>query len=214
MSMTFSIETVLPSLTTQRLKLRWLTDQDVPALFTIFGDKEVTRYWGHSVLPDLVAAAELLADIHSKFGSQTLFQWGIALLETDLVIGTCSLASLNPENRRAELGFALARNYWRQGYISEALPALLQFAFCGLHLHRSWADTDPRNVPSIRTLEKLGFRQEGILREHYLLQGEPQHALVYGLLQSDSRFEADTSNPEMPNKAPEPTPRSVTLRAS
>jgi len=75
--------------------------------------------------------------------------------------------------------------------MSEALPILLQFAFCEMQLHRVWADTDPRNSPSIRVLERLGFRREGLLREHYWVQGEPQDGLVYGLLGSEWQQKRD-----------------------
>ena len=181
----FNPGTVLPTLPGQRVRLRWLRDEDVAALFRIFGDPEVTRYWGHSVLPDLSAARVLLKEIREKFAQQRLFQWGVALLATDAVIGTCTLASLDSENRRAELGFALARAYWGQGYMGDALRALLRFGFSDMQLHRLTADTDPRNERSIRIMEQLGFRREGYLREHYLLHGEPQDSILYGLLRSD-----------------------------
>jgi len=151
----------------------------------------VTRYWGHPVLRDLSAATALFEEIRARFADRILFQWGVALLDTDVVIGTCTLAALDMENRRAELGFALARPNWRRGYMSEALPILLQFAFCEMQLHRVWADTDPRNSPSIRVLERLGFRREGLLREHYWVQDEPQDGLVYGLLGSEWQQKRD-----------------------
>jgi RimJ/RimL family protein N-acetyltransferase len=67
----------------------------------------------------------------------------------------------------------------------EALHALLGFAFDVLDLHRIEADVDPRNVPSIRTLERLGFQREGYLRERWQVNGEIQDALFYGLLRPD-----------------------------
>jgi len=160
----FNLGTALPTLTAQRVRLRWLRDEDVPALFTIFGDPEVTRYWGHPAMPDLNAATKLLNEIRECFTRRQLFQWGVASVETDVVIGTCTLASLNYENRRAELGFALARAYWGLGYINEILQILLRFAFLEMQLRRLTADTDPNNQPSIRTLERLGFRREGFPR--------------------------------------------------
>jgi RimJ/RimL family protein N-acetyltransferase len=161
-----------------------LTEADVSALFAIFGDPEVTRYWGFAALPDATAAAALLTDIHAQFRAGTLFQWGVESAEGELV-GTCTLARLDPANRRAELGFALGRSFWGRGYMTAALPAVIEFAFSRLGLHRLYADTDPRNTPSIRALERQGFRREGVLREHYLVQGEPQDAVVYGLLRSE-----------------------------
>ncbi len=67
----------------------------------------------------------------------------------------------------------------------QALPAVIEFAFNRLKLHRIGADADPRNVASIRVLEKLGFRSEGLLRECYFHMGEVQDALVFGLLRRD-----------------------------
>lgn len=165
------------------MRLRWLTEADVPALFGIFGDEEVTRYWGFAVLPDEKATAALLLEIVLGFRERTLFQWGVEA--EGRIVGTCTLARFDADNRRAELGYALGRAYWGKGYMAKALPALLVFAFEQLNLHRVFADTDPRNVPSIRVLERLGFRREGLLREHYLVQGEPQDAIVYGLLRSE-----------------------------
>jgi len=174
----------LPTLDAHLIRLRWLMEADIPSLFSIFGDPEVTRYWGFGVLPDLPAAAALLNEIHQQFRAGTLFQWGIEAPGLNLV-GTCTLAQIDLVHRRAELGFALGRLYWGRGYITAALPAIIQFAFLRLRLHRLFADTDPRNAPSIRALERQGFLREGVLREHYLVQGEPQDAVVYGLLRSE-----------------------------
>ena len=139
-------------------------------------------------MSDLTAAVALLADIHEQFRKRTLLQWGVELGATGDLVGTCTLAALDPKNRRAELGFALGRRYWGQGYMAEALPVLLRFAFDELQLHRVTDDTDPRNQPSIRVLERLGFRREGLLRQYYLVQGEAQDAVVYGLLRSESQL--------------------------
>ncbi len=184
-SISFDPGVELPAIAAGRVRLRPLSEEDIPSLFAIFGDPEVVRYWGHLVLSDLAAARALLADIREQFAQRTLFQWGVEVIDSGEVVGTCTLASLDFENRRAELGFSLAKRYWGSGYMSDALPALIKFAFDEMKLHRIWADTDPRNQRSIRALERLGFHREGVLREHYLIHGEPQHAVVYGLLRSD-----------------------------
>ena len=188
--------TVLPTLRTERLALRWLTDADVPALYEIFSDAVVTRYWSRPPLPHAAAAAALLAEIRRGFAERTLFQWGIARRADDRVIGTCTLAALSTPHRRAELGYALGRTHWSRGYADEALHALLDFAFDTLALHRLEADVDPRNAPSIRVLERLGFRREGHLRERYHMGGELQDALLYGLLRREWRGRARVAAPE------------------
>lgn len=178
--------TALPTIETGRLALRWLRDEDVPRLFEIFSDPQVMRYWSSPPLQDVSGAEALLQEIRQLFAARTLFQWGVALKEDDRVIGTCTLASLSAAHRRAEIGYALGRAWWRKGYMAEALPALLRFAFSTLDLHRIEADVDPRNLPSLRSLESLGFRREGYLRERYFVSGEMQDAVLYGLLRTEA----------------------------
>lgn len=172
----------LPTLDTERLRLRPLAVADVPALFAVFGDVEVCRYWSRPPLPDIAAADALLREIERGFAARTLFQWGIAERASDLVVGTCTLAAISAAHRRAEIGYALGRDAWGRGYAAEALPALVRFAFEALDLRRLEADVDPRNTRSIRALERLGFVREGHQRERYEMEGEIQDAVLYGLL--------------------------------
>lgn len=69
--------------------------------------------------------------------------------------------------------------------MQEALRALLGYAFGELNLERIEADVDPRNEASIRTLERLGFKKEGYLRERWKVNGEVQDAIFYGLLRRE-----------------------------
>lgn len=169
-----------------RVRLRWLRPDDAPALWTIFGDPQVCRYWSSPPLANEAAAAALRDGIAAHFAARTLFQWGIARRDDDRVIGTCTLANLEAEHRRASVGYALAREHWGRGYAAEALPVLLDFAFGvapgALALHRLEADADPRNAASVRVLERLGFRREGLQRERYFMYDEVQDALLFGLL--------------------------------
>jgi RimJ/RimL family protein N-acetyltransferase len=175
----------LPTLETERLRLRWLEERDVDALHQVFADPAVTRYWSAPPLVDSAAARALLQEIRDYFKRGNLYQWGIALADTDQVIGTVTLAWIDREHRRSEVGFALAKSAWGQGYATEAVARLIGHAFDDLELHRLGADVDPRNEPSIKLLERLGFQREGLLRERYHLAGEIQDSLILGLLRSE-----------------------------
>jgi RimJ/RimL family protein N-acetyltransferase len=175
----------LPTINAERVALRWLDGGDVSDLFAIFSDPEVMRYWSSPPLEDIGEASKLLAHIQDGFRRRVLFQWGVARRADDRVIGTCTLFHPDLDNRRAELGYALAREHWGRGLMQEALRALLGYAFGDLRLHRLEADVDPRNASSIRMLERLGFRQEGYLRERWLVGGGVQDSLFYGLLASE-----------------------------
>jgi len=173
---------MLSILETPRLRLRALTEGDVPSLFAIYKDPGAMRYWSHPAMTDIAEAEALLKDIESHAGPQTLFEWGIARREDDFVIGTCTLHRIDRQHRRAELGYILRRDLWGRGLAHEALTALVSHAFGAMDLHRLEADIDPRNTSSIRSIERLGFKLEGQLRERYFLAGEIQDSLIYGLL--------------------------------
>ena len=177
----------LPTLRSTDLILRALDGADVTALYDIFSDPEVMRYWSSSPLDSLQAAANLLDKIHVGFADRRLFQWGIADIDTARVIGTCTLFHFEHAHHRCEIGFALARNRWGRGEASRAVATVLEFAFGVLDLHRIEADVDPRNSKSLCLLERLGFQREGVLRERYRVNGELQDTAILGLLRSDWR---------------------------
>jgi RimJ/RimL family protein N-acetyltransferase len=95
------------------------------------------------------------------------------------------------ESRRAEIGYVLGKPYWGQGFAHEGVGALLAFAFGDLSLRRLEAEVDPRNVASAKVLNRLGFVQEGLLRERWALKGEICASTLYGLL----RHEWDAARP-------------------
>ncbi len=173
----------LPTLRGSPGILRWLTAADVDALHEIFSDPEVARYLAIPRQPSRADTERFLDGIHEGYRTSSLYQWGIE--HADRVVGTCTLGGLDWENRRAEIGFALARAAWGQGLMPDALTVLIDHAFGDLQLHRIEADVDPRNTASLRLLERLGFRREGYLRERYFKDGEIQDSVFFGLLRQD-----------------------------
>lgn len=175
----------LPTLEAKRLTLRWISAADTDAFFAIYSNPEVMRYWSTPPLADRGVAADLIAKIHEDWQRRVILKWGIARRSDDQLIGSITLFNLDFSNRRAEIGYALGRDHWGQGYMNEALPAVLKFAFAVLELNRIEADVDPRNTASIKTVERLGFQREGYLRERWQVAGEIQDALYFGLLRRD-----------------------------
>jgi RimJ/RimL family protein N-acetyltransferase len=175
----------LPVIKTSRLVLRWVSEDDVDSLYEIFSDPQVMRYWSVTPLPDREAAAAMQREIAEGNLKESIWKWGLALGDSDKLIGTCTLFNLNLPNGRAEIGYAMGRPYWGHGYMNEALTALVKHAFEVVQLRRLEADVDPRNTASIRTLERLGFQHEGYLRERWHVGGEIQDALFYGLLRHE-----------------------------
>ena len=187
---------VLPTLSGSRFKLRHIEPADADALRTIFGDLEVVRYMGIPLLRTDEQVQHLLGKITSGIESKTLFQWGLAPLDSETLIGTCTLSHIDWVNQRAELGFALALSHWGRGIMRETVPVLIEHAFNSMGLHRLEADADPRNAQSLRLLEFFGFEREGYLRERHLVEGERQDTVLLGLLAAAWRRRL--ANPQNP----------------
>jgi len=185
----------LPSLFTERLVLRGLMERDIDALFAIFSDPEVMRYWNAPAMVERTEAVALLKRVQVSFAQRTAFRWGIARRADDQIIGTCSLFHFEEESWRAEVGYALGQPYWGQGYIQETLRAVLDYGFATLNLHRIEAEIDPENSASVRAVERLGFVGEGLLRERWLVEGKTSDSLMMGLLRRewDSRTNQPTN---------------------
>lgn len=175
----------LPTIDAPRVRLRWLTEADVDSLYAVFSDRRMMRYWSSPAMTERAEAEDYLRRIHEGFGARSVFQWGLERKEGGQVIGTCTLFHLDPANAKAELGYGLASAHWGKGYMTEALTALLDFAFASLKLRRLEADVDPRNENSLRILDKLGFQREGLLRERWNVAGEIQDTVFCGLLSKD-----------------------------
>lgn len=171
-------------LRTPRLILRPLDRADAPRLFALRSDPKVVRYLSQPPWETVRAACERIAlDAHALLAGEHV-RLGIERTQDGLVVGECSLHNLNEASRRAEVGYALMPDVWRQGLAVEALAALIRFAFEDLGFNRLEADIDPRNVASAKVLARLRFEQEGLLRERWIVSGEVSDSALYGLLRS------------------------------
>lgn len=87
----------------------------------------------------------------------------------------------------ATLGYWLGRSQLRRGYMTEAVAAVIPFAFDHLRLHRIEAAAMPANVASLRVLERNGFKREGLARRYLKIDGTWQDHILHALLADDER---------------------------
>lgn len=173
------------TLRTARLLLRPLRQDDAPALFGVYTDPQVMRYWSTAPWTGIETAHALIARDLTEMKQGGYLRLGLETREGSEFLGSCTLFDFVPQCRRAELGYALTSARWGRGYMHEALVALLGHGFDALHLNRVEADVDPRNLASTKCLERLGFRREGLLRERWIVGGEVSDSGLYGLLRTD-----------------------------
>lgn len=174
-----------PELLTPRLRLREVRADDADGLYAVHSDPDVMRYWSYPAWTDMAQAHDKIAQIAEQRATLPLMAWAIADAATDRLIGSAALFSINTDQGRTEIGYSLARDWHGKGLASEALHAVFTHALGPLGLRRIEADVDPRNEPSRRLLQRFGFREEGLLRERWQVNGEVCDSLVLGLLRHD-----------------------------
>ena len=175
------------TLTTPRLVLRPLQATDAPVLFAIFSDPQVMQYWNTPPWDCEAVAREYICEEQQAMREGQRLTLGIVDRESAELIGKCLLFNYHLESRRAEIGFGIAASAWGKGYVQEAARELLRHGFEALDLNRVEAEIDPSNAASGRALERLGFSQEGLLRQRWIIDGQISDSALYGLLSDDWR---------------------------
>ena len=144
-------------LETDRLKLRPFTEQDLPRYLDLVGDAEVMRYIGRGVTLDAAGAWGQIAMILGHWHLRNYGLWAVEHKSTGALLGRAGL--YNPEGWPGlEIGWALNRAYWGQGFATEAARAALDWAFETLEADRIISCIQPANKPSIRVAERIGER--------------------------------------------------------
>jgi RimJ/RimL family protein N-acetyltransferase len=176
-----------PQLQGKRVRLRGPRREDAEALFALFSDPAVMRYWSRPPMTTLGEAQGLVGEMLDSFEQRSLLNWMVTTRDDDGVIGTCTLFRIDPRHRHAEIGYALRSDHWGRGIAGEAVALVLDWAFRRLDLQRVEADIDPRNDGSRQLLARLGFSSEGVMRQRFFVGDEATDSEIFGLLAADWR---------------------------
>lgn len=152
---------------TDRLLLRKPVFADGRAIYDTYAhDPEVTRYltWRANQTSDEIDG--FVRHALENWSSGTSYIWAITLMHSEELIG---MIEARIDRWHINLGYVLARRYWDQGYMSEAVRAVTDWALAQPDVYRVWAVCDTENSASARVLEKAGMQKEGILRRWILL---------------------------------------------
>jgi ribosomal-protein-alanine N-acetyltransferase len=172
-----------PVLETKRLLLRPLELPDAKELQLLAGDfsiADTTLNIAHPY-PDGLAE-EWISSHPSKYEHEEAVTFAVTLKNNHNLIGVVGLG-MNKRFHRAELGYWITKHFWNQGYATEAARAVVRFGFSELALHKIEANHFVRNPSSGRVMIKIGFKKEGILREHIFKWDRFEDIITYGLIQ-------------------------------
>jgi [ribosomal protein S5]-alanine N-acetyltransferase len=155
-----------PIIETERLVLRPPRVDDAEAIFNSYAtDEEVTRYLVWKPHTSIAETKEFLSRVAAFLEDGSRLTWALTLHDDDTLRG---MIELRPQGHKADVGYVLARPFWGRGYVTEALRAVLDYAFQNPGMYRVWAVCDAENVASARVMEKAGMSFEGILRRYQI----------------------------------------------
>ena len=160
-----------PTLQTDRLILRQLTIEDIDFVFQHFSNPLVTQYLMDEPPVANRAEAQAIIEFYLEPEGKTYNRWGMIRKTDHKLIGTCGYHKWSKASFRAEIGYDLSPDCWGQGYMTEALHAVIQNGFERMKLNRIEALVYVNNHRSIQLLQKLKFKREGLLQDYFCLDG-------------------------------------------
>lgn len=179
----------IPTLTTGDISLRTIDERDIAALFSLFSHEKVVRFMDIEKFVNVSEAVQLISFFREKLASGEGMRWAITINGRNELIGTCGFHHINRTHYKMELGYDLLPSYWGKGIMTNSIHRLLQYGFEELQMNRIEAYVDPANINSYRLLQRLGFEQEGLVREAFFQKGKFVNAFITSLLQKDYRYD-------------------------
>jgi ribosomal-protein-alanine N-acetyltransferase len=171
-----------PTIHTERLFLRAVDTADANEIFFLRSDATVLTYLDKAPAKSIDEAVEFIERIQKDGAKADGVLWGIALKESDAIVGTIGFWQMQKEHYRAEIGYALHPAWQGKGIMDEALKAVLQYGFETMKLHSVEANINPTNTASRKLLEKNGFVKEAHFKENYYYNGKFIDSIIYSLL--------------------------------
>ncbi len=166
-----------------KVKLRPLELEDLDTVMRWAKDREfcLANDWSLEI-PEVRLTSHWTAIITET--NDNLIRQGITF--DGQLIGYADLADINVQEARASLGYAIGdSSLWGQGLGFLGAQLMLEFAFENLKLERVTAEVNAANTRSLRVLEKLGLKLEGVLRQHETYRGVRDDVHLFGMLREE-----------------------------
>ncbi|MDG6221536.1 MAG: GNAT family protein [Candidatus Thermoplasmatota archaeon] len=164
----------------ERLYLAPIEADDAPMAQFWFNDPEIRSNLASQFPLPLKSEEDFLSGMNDSASDIIML---IVLSDTNQPIGTVGLHKINPVHGGAEIGISIGeKNAWGKGHGAEAMKLALQYAFNTLALHRVELTVIADNLRARRLYEKLGFKEEGAMREKLFIEGRRKDTVVMSLL--------------------------------
>lgn len=174
-----------PQLESERLLYRAYKLKDAAALLNIRNHDAVSKYMDTMIPYRIEDSEDRIKLYHNTFKEKKGITWAIVEKQSNSLIGDFGIWDIDKKNSRGEIGYILHPDFWKKGYMSEALNTLIRFGFDHINLHSYEANVNIANENSKALLLKFGFKLEAYFRENFYYDGQFLDSEIYCLLKSD-----------------------------
>jgi ribosomal-protein-alanine N-acetyltransferase len=181
-------------LETDRLILRKFTEKDAEAVFENWAsDDEVTKFLTWPTHTSVESSKGYISFCLDSYKNDSSYQWGIELKETGELFGSISVVKVNDDLDAVELGYVIGRRFWGNGYMAEAVKAVIAFLFEEVGANRIAARHDTNNPNSGKVMKKAGMEYEGTLRQNDRNNQGIVDCSMYSILKEEWKNEGRTN---------------------
>ena len=174
-----------PFIIGDKIYLRPLEMEDIDSFVLWLNDEEVRQYLSMTSPLNKIREKEWVENLYKDDRNTVL---GIVVKENDQLIGNIGMHRISIPHRQAGMGIFIGdKTCWSKGYGTEALKLMLGYGFDQLNLHRLHLTVFSFNARAIRTYEKVGFKREGVFREHLYRNGKYHDVYYMAILENEWR---------------------------
>ncbi len=174
------------SLSNDRLLLREISENDWVEVHKYASQEKVCQYqpWGPNTEQESqYFVNQILNDAIKE--SRTRYVLAIVNKDSEEMIGAGEVNIRDFTNKTGEIAYIVHPDYWGKGIATDVARLLINFGFEELNFHRIYATCDPRNIGSIKVLERVGMTKEGRIREDMLIKDGWRDSLLYSVLEHE-----------------------------
>jgi RimJ/RimL family protein N-acetyltransferase len=168
---------------TERLTARPAAAGDAQVMFDNYArDPAVAKYMTWRPHQSVDETLVFLRSCEKGWLSGSAFPWSLWLKADGGFVG---IIEARVSGATISVGYALSRSRWRQGFMSEALGAVIRWALAQPDIYRVWATCDVENIASARVMERVGMQREGVLRNwltHPNISDKPRDCFCYSIV--------------------------------
>ncbi|MBL7932361.1 MAG: GNAT family N-acetyltransferase [Bacteroidia bacterium] len=170
---------------TERLLLKKFSPEAFTYVFANYSKEEIKKQLGLNSEEDFIREQKKAEGGYRTY-DRSIAHFKLILKETGQVIGGAGFHNWYAMHKRAEIGYMMYKeDFRRKGYMEEAVRKILDYGFNTMELMRIEATISPTNDASLNLIRKFGFKQEGLLRNHYIHEGIIQDSVIFGLLKEE-----------------------------